>query len=115
MEASDYVTTLLREPVASHLLEQLVSLCSPDIFDLLWRLYFEGKVQINLGNHVFRTLKEIRKAKQVSGASCCKLCRCSSDCPFECESTRNSRFGINGFLDKTTQCATFNNNPMTQH
>ncbi|KLO15785.1 ARM repeat-containing protein [Schizopora paradoxa] len=43
-ESSDYVTTLLREPVASHLLERIVSLCPQAAFPSLWKLYFQGKL-----------------------------------------------------------------------
>jgi len=44
LESSDYVTTLLREPVASHLLERVVSLCPVPAFPSLWRLYFQGRL-----------------------------------------------------------------------
>ncbi|RPD62032.1 ARM repeat-containing protein [Lentinus tigrinus ALCF2SS1-7] len=41
---SDYLTTLLRDPTASHLLETLVSRSPGSAFDNLWRTYFSGKL-----------------------------------------------------------------------
>ncbi|RDX53030.1 ARM repeat-containing protein [Lentinus brumalis] len=41
---SDYLTTLLRDPTASHLLETLVSRSPGPAFDTLWRIYFSGKL-----------------------------------------------------------------------
>ncbi|KZT41117.1 ARM repeat-containing protein [Sistotremastrum suecicum HHB10207 ss-3] len=36
----DFITTLLRDPNASHLMEMAVSHCPPRVFDLLWSTYF---------------------------------------------------------------------------
>lgn len=44
LEASDYVGTLLRDPTSSHLLETMVSRSPPKAFDLIWDLYFKGKL-----------------------------------------------------------------------
>ncbi|EJD54013.1 ARM repeat-containing protein [Auricularia subglabra TFB-10046 SS5] len=44
-EPSDYLTTLLYDTTASHLLESLVSRSPPAVFSLLWRVYFAGKLQ----------------------------------------------------------------------
>ena len=41
---SDYLTTLLRDPTASHLLETLVIRSPGSAFDNLWRTYFSGKL-----------------------------------------------------------------------
>ncbi|OCH95874.1 ARM repeat-containing protein [Obba rivulosa] len=43
-EASDYLATLLRDPTSSHLLETLVSHSPPKVFDILWLIYFKGKL-----------------------------------------------------------------------
>ncbi len=40
-EASDYLTTLLRDPTSSHLLETLVSRCPDTVFGMLWSTYIE--------------------------------------------------------------------------
>lgn len=47
LESSDFVTTLLREATASHLLEKLVSLSPPAAFNALWELYFHGKLHVS--------------------------------------------------------------------
>ncbi|KAF6741754.1 armadillo-type protein [Ephemerocybe angulata] len=43
-ESSDYVGTLLRDPTSSHLLETMVSRSPPKAFDLIWSIYFKGKL-----------------------------------------------------------------------
>ncbi|KAF9448476.1 hypothetical protein P691DRAFT_800795 [Macrolepiota fuliginosa MF-IS2] len=43
-EASDYLNTLLRDTTSSHLLEAIVSRCPDNAFDVLWDLYFKGKL-----------------------------------------------------------------------
>ncbi|GBE79200.1 Nucleolar protein [Sparassis crispa] len=43
-EASDYLSTLLRDPTASHLLETLVARSPSAVFDILWATYFKGKL-----------------------------------------------------------------------
>ena len=43
VEASDYVSTLLRDPSSSHVMEKLVLLSPQSVFDAVWRIYFEGK------------------------------------------------------------------------
>ncbi|KAH9943000.1 ARM repeat-containing protein [Epithele typhae] len=47
---SDYLTTLLRDPTASHLLEALVQRSPQRVFDVLWKTYFMGKLH-KLGVH----------------------------------------------------------------
>lgn len=37
---SDFVLTLLRDPVGSHLIETIVDSCIADVFDLIWDVYF---------------------------------------------------------------------------
>ncbi len=49
-EPSDYVGTLLRDPTSSHLLETLVFRSSEPVFDVIWTLYFKGKLP-RLGVH----------------------------------------------------------------
>ncbi|KAI0260538.1 armadillo-type protein [Gloeopeniophorella convolvens] len=44
-EASDYLSTLLRDPTSSHLLETLVSRCPEHIFSMLWPTYFERNLK----------------------------------------------------------------------
>ena len=44
LEASDYVGTLLRDPTSSHLLETLVRRLEPGPFDIVWDVYFNGKL-----------------------------------------------------------------------
>jgi len=41
---SDYLGTLIRDPNSSHLLETIVSRCPNDAFNLLWKVYFHGKL-----------------------------------------------------------------------
>jgi nucleolar protein 9 len=41
---SDYLSTLLRDPTASHLLETLVSRSPPSAFEVLRHTYFMGKL-----------------------------------------------------------------------
>lgn len=41
---SDYLTTLLRDPTASHMLETLVQKSPDRAFNVLWRTYFLGKL-----------------------------------------------------------------------
>ena len=41
---SDYLGTLIRDPNASHLLELVVSHSPPCVFNVIWKLYFEGKL-----------------------------------------------------------------------
>ncbi|PIL36686.1 hypothetical protein GSI_00375 [Ganoderma sinense ZZ0214-1] len=41
---SDYLMTLLRDPTASHLLEALVRKSPDNVFDIMWRTYFSGKL-----------------------------------------------------------------------
>lgn len=43
-EASDYLSTLLRDPTASHLLETLVRRAPEEVFSILWVTYFQGKL-----------------------------------------------------------------------
>ncbi|KAI5122146.1 hypothetical protein M0805_000793 [Coniferiporia weirii] len=43
-EPSDFVTTLLREPTSSHLLEKLLVLAPQSAFDVMWEQYFQGKL-----------------------------------------------------------------------
>ncbi|OBZ71991.1 Nucleolar protein 9 [Grifola frondosa] len=43
-EASDYLSTLLRDPTASHLLETLVHRSPEKVFNMLWVTYFQGKL-----------------------------------------------------------------------
>ncbi|CCM04038.1 uncharacterized protein FIBRA_06196 [Fibroporia radiculosa] len=43
-EASDYLTTLLRDPTSSHLLETLVRRSPDKVFNILWPTYFSGKL-----------------------------------------------------------------------
>ncbi|KAF8556263.1 ARM repeat-containing protein [Imleria badia] len=44
IEPSDYLVTLLRDPTSSHLLETLVLRCPEQVFNILWSVYFEGKL-----------------------------------------------------------------------
>ncbi|KAH7930051.1 ARM repeat-containing protein [Leucogyrophana mollusca] len=44
VEQSDYLTTLLRDPTSSHLLETLVARCPEPAFAILWSTYFKGKL-----------------------------------------------------------------------
>ena len=44
MPESDYLTTLLRDPTASHLLETLVRKCPNSASEVLWKTYFSGKL-----------------------------------------------------------------------
>ncbi|KAF7301584.1 hypothetical protein MIND_00723900 [Mycena indigotica] len=39
---SDYITTLLRDPTSSHLLETIVTECPANAFSNLWAIYFRG-------------------------------------------------------------------------
>lgn len=41
---SDYLSTLLRDSNASHVLETIVSRCPADAFNVIWKTYFEGKL-----------------------------------------------------------------------
>ena len=41
---SDYLTTLLRDPTASHMLETLIRRSPDRAFNILWRKYFVGKL-----------------------------------------------------------------------
>ncbi|KAI8985005.1 ARM repeat-containing protein [Trametes punicea] len=41
---TDYLSTLLRDPTASHLLETLVRRSPDRVFDVLWQTYFTGKL-----------------------------------------------------------------------
>lgn len=43
-EASDYLSTLLRDPTSSHLLETLVQRSPDKVFGILWNTYFKGKL-----------------------------------------------------------------------
>jgi nucleolar protein 9 len=45
LEASDYLTTLLRDPTSSHLLETLVSRCPETVFGTLWSTYIERSLR----------------------------------------------------------------------
>jgi nucleolar protein 9 len=49
-EASDHITTLLRDPTSSHLLETLVSHCLDTVFGMLWSIYIEHTLK-KLGMH----------------------------------------------------------------
>lgn len=40
---SDFIETLLRSNISSHVLEKLVGLCPQDVFDLLFETYFAGR------------------------------------------------------------------------
>ncbi|KAI0092558.1 armadillo-type protein [Irpex rosettiformis] len=42
--ASDYVGTLLRDPTSSHLLETLVARLPDNVFEVVWKTYFKGKL-----------------------------------------------------------------------
>ncbi|KAJ7229049.1 armadillo-type protein [Mycena pura] len=42
--ASDYFTTLLRDPISSHLLETIVCKCPDAAFSILWATYFKGSL-----------------------------------------------------------------------
>ena len=44
-EASDYLTTLLRDATSSHLLETLVSRCPDTVFSMIWSTYIEGSLR----------------------------------------------------------------------
>ncbi|KAI0786442.1 armadillo-type protein [Abortiporus biennis] len=44
-EASDYVSTLLRDPSSSHLLEILVAKSPENVFRIIWSIYFKGKLR----------------------------------------------------------------------
>jgi nucleolar protein 9 len=44
-EASDYLTTLLRDPTSSHLLETLTSRCPETVFTILWSTYIERSLK----------------------------------------------------------------------
>ena len=44
IEDSDYLGTLLRDPIASHLLETVVSRCPDVAFGVFWNTYFKGKL-----------------------------------------------------------------------
>jgi len=44
-EASDYLTTLFRDPTSSHLLETLVLRCPEAIFGILWSTYIERSLR----------------------------------------------------------------------
>ncbi|EMD40990.1 hypothetical protein CERSUDRAFT_149573 [Gelatoporia subvermispora B] len=44
-EASDYLATLLRDPTSSHLLETLVSRAPQKVFNIVWSVYFQEKLQ----------------------------------------------------------------------
>ncbi|KAJ3505135.1 hypothetical protein NLJ89_g7571 [Agrocybe chaxingu] len=50
VEESDYLGTLLRDANSSHVLETIVSRCPDDVFNVLWRVYFKGKLP-RLANH----------------------------------------------------------------
>jgi len=43
-EQSDYLSTLLRDPTSSHLLETLVTRAPDHAFAILWSTYFQGKL-----------------------------------------------------------------------
>ncbi len=44
-EANDYISTLLRDPTSSHLLETLVLRCPEKVFGILWATYFERSIR----------------------------------------------------------------------
>ncbi|CAA7270741.1 unnamed protein product [Cyclocybe aegerita] len=50
VEESDYLGMLLRDVNSSHVLETVVSRCPDDVFNVLWRVYFTGKLP-RLANH----------------------------------------------------------------
>lgn len=41
---SDYLSTLLRDSNASHVLETVVSRCPADAFNVIWKTYFESRL-----------------------------------------------------------------------
>ncbi|EGO01542.1 hypothetical protein SERLA73DRAFT_176882 [Serpula lacrymans var. lacrymans S7.3] len=43
-EVSDYLSTLLRDPTSSHLLETLITRSIEPVFAILWSTYFQGKL-----------------------------------------------------------------------
>ena len=62
IEESDYVTALLREPTASHVMERIVKSAPQAAFDNLWAIYFESAYLVSYSSealpltrtHVFR-------------------------------------------------------------
>ena len=67
-EPSDYLTTLLRDPTSSHLLETLVSRSPLAVFSTIWSLYFDRNLA-RLAAHpvanfvVARTIERLDKAQ----------------------------------------------------
>lgn len=71
-EASDYITTLLRDPTSSHLFEIVVSCCPESVFGNLWTTYFERSlrklVMHPVANFVIAKALGRTNAKQLSYA-----------------------------------------------
>ncbi|KAI0069190.1 ARM repeat-containing protein [Artomyces pyxidatus] len=70
-ESSDFLSTLLRDPTSSHLLETLVSRAPDSVFHMLWATYFEGrlpKLSIHpVANFVVAKILERVSAEQLGG------------------------------------------------
>lgn len=63
-ESSDYLSTLLRDPTSSHLLETMIVRAPEEVMSILWEIYFQGKLG-RLSMHPvanFVTAKAIERA-----------------------------------------------------
>lgn len=49
---SDFIETLLRSNVSSHVLEVIVTLCPLPIFDIIFSIYFQGRIARLAGHPV---------------------------------------------------------------
>lgn len=72
-EPSDYVSTLLRDPTSSHLLETLVRRLPQQAFDVLWTTYLDGKLG-RLAAHPVANFVMARALEHASEAQLAKAC-----------------------------------------
>ena len=64
--ASDYVGALLRDPTSSHLLETLVFRLPDNVFEVVWKTYFTGKLS-RLAVHPVANFVVARCLERVNG------------------------------------------------
>ena len=73
VDESDYVGTLLRDANSSRLLEIAATRCPGDVFDILWKTYFKGKLP-RLAVHPsanFVVAKAIERLSEVQLSQAC--------------------------------------------
>lgn len=63
---SDYIEALLRSSVSSHVLEVIMTRCPQPVFDLLFKMYFQGRIAKLAGHPVanFVVAKVVERANQ---------------------------------------------------